>query len=51
MNNIFGNSQTFNKGKINRWKTEFTHEMKELFKQHFSTEFLVELGYETTLDW
>ena len=48
---LYGGTSTFNKGKIGRWKEEFTPEMKEFFKKHFSSEFLIELGYETSLDW
>ncbi|MDB9965145.1 sulfotransferase domain-containing protein [Planktomarina temperata] len=46
----FGISGTFRKGKINVWKDVFTP-LEKKFCRSFLGEFLVELGYEKSLDW
>lgn len=45
-----GKSHTFRKGESGSWQKTFTQEHKDLFK-HYAGNLLVELGYETDLDW
>ena len=47
---IFGNTHSFNKGKIGSWKEYFTPEQKELFKKH-AGQLLIDLEYEPDLRW
>jgi len=47
---LFGQSFTFYKGKIGAWKTEFTDQHKDLFKQT-TGQLLIDLGYEKDNDW
>lgn len=48
---LFGGTPTFREGLIGGWKKHFTPERKALFKKYFPTEYLIELGYETSYDW
>lgn len=48
--NLFGGTYTFNKGMIGRWKECFTDKHKDQFKSE-AGQFLVEMGYETDLNW
>ncbi|MEW4152177.1 sulfotransferase domain-containing protein [Bacillus thuringiensis] len=43
-------SWTFRKGKIGEWRDTFTEEHKQAFKQNAGN-FLIDLGYETDLNW
>jgi hypothetical protein len=43
-------SFTFRKGEAGNWREHFTDEHKALFKQ-VAGELLIQLGYETNLDW
>lgn len=47
---LFGSGGTFREGKIGSWKTHFTQEQKELFKQ-VAGQLLIDLEYETDLNW
>jgi len=47
---LFGGTLTFRKGKIGSWKEEFTAEQKKLCTQ-VASQLLIDLGYETKLDW
>ena len=47
---LFGNSKTFNKGQIGRWKEYFTDAHKKLFKEKYG-EFLIQFGYEADDNW
>ncbi len=42
--------KTFERGHIGNWKTFFTDEHKELFKQSYG-QLLIDLGYEKDLNW
>lgn len=48
--NVFGNSLTFREGVTQKWKKYFKPEHKELFKK-CAGDLLIELGYETDLNW
>jgi sulfotransferase 6B1 len=48
--NLFGGSPTFFRGHIGSWKEHFTAEHVKAFKE-VSGDLLVDLGYETSLDW
>lgn len=48
--NLFGGTNTFFKGQIGAWKTEFNEENKILFKEKLGKE-LIDLGYESNYDW
>jgi sulfotransferase family protein len=48
--NLFGGTHTFNSGLIGRWRKRFTDEHKALFKEH-AGQLLIDLGYETDMDW
>jgi len=43
-------SFTFRKGEAGNWREHFTAEHKEMFKQ-VAGDLLIQLGYETSLDW
>ena len=43
-------SPTFRQGKSGGWKTQFTPENKELFKE-IGGELLIRMGYETDTNW
>ena len=45
-----GKSHTFRKGGSGRWREEFDDRLTGQFKEH-AGELLIELGYETALDW
>ena len=47
---LFGNSKTFRKGKIGRWREVYNEEHKRLFKE-FVGESLIVLGYEKDSNW
>jgi len=47
---LFGNTWTFRKGQIGAWKTEFSEENKQLFKEH-AGQLLIDLGYERDFNW
>lgn len=49
-NQLWGKGGNFRKGLINQWKTDFTETHKSLFKEIMGEE-LIQLGYETSLDW
>lgn len=50
--NIFGKSSTFRAGKIGSWRTHFTPEMKEAYKQvPGACQMLIDLGYEQDASW
>jgi len=44
--NLYGNTFTFRKGQIQRWKREFDADLMELYQDSFG-EFLIEFGYES----
>jgi Sulfotransferase domain len=48
--NIYGCGNTFRKGKIDSWRTVFSPEVKQLFKDQ-ANRLLLDLGYETEPDW
>ena len=45
---LYGKSGTFNKGQIGRWKKCFTKKLTRIFRENFSDDFLLQLGYEET---
>ena len=45
-----GNTNTFNKGQIGSWKTEFSNEHKTMFK-NIAGNILIKLGYEENNNW
>lgn len=47
---IYGNSPTFRKGSLGKWKVVFDEEMKRMCKELFGKE-LIELGYEKDYNW
>lgn len=47
---LFGESYTFREGKIGSWKQYFTEEHKAEFKK-YAGQLLIDLGYETDLNW
>ena len=47
---LFGGTFTFRKGKIGEWKTVYTDELKEMFKQNYGS-LLIEMGYEQDENW
>lgn len=49
-NALFGNSYTFQKGQIGRWREYFDDDLKNLFKQ-YGGKLLIELGYEEDFNW
>lgn len=47
---LFGGTRTFRKGQIGRWREEFTEAHVTAIKDQLG-DLLIELGYETSLDW
>ena len=47
---LYGDTTTFNKGKIGRWRTEFSEEHKAAFKE-VAGRSLLDLGYEKNFNW
>lgn len=47
---LFGKSRTFRKGQIGSWRTKFTQEQKDIFKQ-CAGDLLIYLGYEKDYNW
>ncbi len=47
---LFGGTYTFNSGMIGRWRKRFTDAHKALFKDQ-AGQLLIELGYETDMNW
>lgn len=47
---LFGGTVTFYEGKIGSWKEYFTPEIKDIFKKN-AGQLLIDLGYETSLNW
>lgn len=47
---LFGSSSTFREGKIGSWRNYFTEEHKKKFKE-IAGDLLIDLGYESNLDW
>ncbi len=48
--NLFGGTNTFNKGQIGSWKRHFTEEHKRAFKAS-AGQLLIDLGYEKDMNW
>ncbi len=48
--NLFGNTDTFEKGQIGNWREWFSEEQKKMFKKK-SGNLLITLGYEKNLEW
>lgn len=48
--NLFGDSPTFRKGLVGRWREFFSQDQKQLCKKHLG-KLLIDLGYEKNLDW
>lgn len=49
---LFGQSITFREGKIGSWKSHFTPEMKQAFKNApGAAQLLIDLGYEKDMNW
>lgn len=48
--NLFGGTNTFNKGQIGTWKEYFTEEHKQAFK-NTAGQLLIDLGYEKDMNW
>lgn len=49
-NNLFGDTETFNKGQIGRWKEVYSEKHKAQFNEVLGEE-LIKLGYEQDLNW
>ena len=49
-NVFYSRSKTFNKARINQWKTVFDDEDKKLFKE-IAGDWLIKYGYEKDFDW
>lgn len=47
---LFGGTATFRKGSIGDWRTHFTHEHKQAFKD-IAGQMLIDLGYENDFNW
>jgi hypothetical protein len=48
--NLFGGSATFRKGLVGDWQNYFTPAHKSIFKK-IAGQLLIDLGYESNLDW